>query len=50
MKGSVEERRYPDLPFGPGHSFGPNSRRLESILKLDRAERRGADESDGPES
>ena len=24
--------------------------RLESILKLDRAERRGADESDGPES
>jgi hypothetical protein len=24
--------------------------RLESILKLDRAERRGADESDDPES
>jgi hypothetical protein len=24
--------------------------RLESVLKLDRAERRGADESDGPES
>jgi single-strand DNA-binding protein len=24
--------------------------RLESVLKLDRAERRGADECDGPES
>ena len=34
LKESVEKRHHPDLPFGPEHSFGPNSRALRSSKLL----------------
>ena len=33
-EGTIEERYYPDLPFGPGPGFGPNSRALRSSKLL----------------
>ena len=46
VEGELRSREYEK----DGAKHRVFERRLESILKLDRAERRGADESDGPES